>query len=103
MLRLLCGNSADLFRVSGSEELVVAFCLRGVSAVFNGLLSGRSYSAAKLTAVALACSGSGSGLNLGMPIVCDDVRALPFGWLYGNRPADKYMRCPPPVHMLVAQ
>lgn len=81
MLRLSCGNSANLLRVSCSEELVVAFCLRGVCAVFTGLLSGRPYSAAKLTVVALACSGSGSGLNLGMAIDCDDARAAPFGWL----------------------
>ena len=55
MLRLSFGNSANLFRVRDSEELVVAFCLRVVSAVFTGLLSGRLYSAAKLTVVALAC------------------------------------------------
>jgi hypothetical protein len=57
------------------------FCLRGVSSVFNGFVSGRWYCAAKLTAVTLACSGSGPGLNLRMPTIWDDVRAVPFGWL----------------------
>ena len=81
MLRLSCGNSAALFRVSGSIKLIVVFCFRGVSAVVTVFDSGCLYSAAKLKAVALACAGSGSGLNLGMPTICDDVRAVPIGWL----------------------
>ena len=81
MPRLSCGNSATLFRVSGSKELIVVFCGRGVSAVVTIFVFGCLYPAAKLTAVALACSGSGFGLNLGMPSICDDVKAVPIGWL----------------------
>jgi hypothetical protein len=70
-----------LFRVTGSEELDAALCLRGISTVFAGLFSGRPRTAAKLTVVALACSGSGSGLNFAMPINWDGSRAARFSWL----------------------
>ena len=59
--------------------MVVVFWLGGITAAFNDFLSERLYSAAKLTAVALACSASGSGLNLGMPTVCDVVSAGSIG------------------------
>ena len=65
MLSLSRGNSANLFRFSGSKELIVVFCLRCVFAVFNGFVTPREYSAAKFGSRYSGMLGFGYRIELG--------------------------------------
>ena len=70
----MCGYSARC-----GEYLIIFFGFGAASTVFADFVAGRAvaglaYSAAKLTAVALACTDSGSALNFGTPTICDVIK-----------------------------
>jgi hypothetical protein len=60
--------------VGFGEYLIIFFGFGAASTVFADFVAGRVYSAAKLTAVALACTDSGSALNFGTPTICDVIK-----------------------------